>query len=470
MGLLDLFSSSSEPSSGGGFSLNSLLGTQVPEFLKANLTEDELKALQNQSNLTTGVGGLEGYVSQLYQNKSPLQKILGTYTGAAAGRQSPYTTSQENIFKALKGKELMQNITKTGLETTKLGMENKKLGWETGSIEDLIKNESDPEMQRMIATNPNKYVELKFASDPHFNKDVQPVVSAIGKPINQWDANDWAKYEGYLNRPTQADIEKTLPERAKTSYETGAKFPTQQSREDYLKTLTQISQPAPVPTAAQKEYKYNATPTLPSQPANEVKQGIPLIESSALAPKNKEQLLLDQPKVTDATEYALGTTRDIRNRIRTLLDNPNLKEAFGVGGVLKSYIPNQDAASAAADLETLKNQLFVEGITSMRNASKTGAAIGNVTEKEGTRFENLKASLQQKKKYVDIVAELEKLDKDMETTEKRVNNAYARVYRPAEFTLNPLYERGSYKAPISPSDIPTSGGAGGAWVIKKIGG
>ena len=453
--------------------LNNAVAPETPTFLQGLLSPEEQQKLKEAALPSAGIGALKGYASQLYQRKGWIPKLAGAVSGFEAGAKEPSMTMQENIFKALQGKQLMQNIEKTGLETQKLGLENKKLGWETGSVEDLIRAEQDPEMQRMIATNPSKYVELKFASDPHFNKDVQPVVAAIGKPVNMWTPNDWAIYEGYLNRPTQADIEKTLPERAKTAYETGAKFPTQQSREDFLKTISKVSQngvvPTPPATPAEKEYKYNAKLTLPNQPATEVKQGIPLVESSVIAPKNKEQLLLEQPKATDATEYALGTTRDIQNRIRMLLDNPNLKEAFGVGGVLKSYIPNQAAASAAADLETLKNQLFVEGITSMRNASKTGAAVGNVTEKEGARFENLRASLQQKKKFADIVSELERLDKEMAVTENRIKNSYNRVYRPAEFTINPLYERGSYKPPVSPVDIPTSGKPTGGWGIKKIG-
>jgi len=154
--LLDLFDSTSYPS-GGGLSLNSLLGTQVPKFLEANLTPEELKKLETQSNLQTAIGLGTGYASQLYQNKPMWQKLAGAYTGAATGRQAPYTASQEGIFKALTGKKLMGDVEK-------LKYENKKLGWETGSIEDMIRQETDPEMQRLIATNPNKYVELKLGT------------------------------------------------------------------------------------------------------------------------------------------------------------------------------------------------------------------------------------------------------------------------------------------------------------------
>jgi len=156
-GLLDLFSSSSP--TGGGLSLNSLLGTNVPEFLKRNLTDEELAQLQSKSNFQTAIGLGKGYASQLYQNKPAWQKVVGAYSGAAEGRQAPYTTTQEGIFKALTGKKLMGDVEK-------LGYENKKLGLETKSIEDIARNETDPEMQRLFAINPSKYAELKFATKP----------------------------------------------------------------------------------------------------------------------------------------------------------------------------------------------------------------------------------------------------------------------------------------------------------------
>jgi hypothetical protein len=156
MALLDDFFA---PSSSQGISLNSLLGTKVPAFLEANLTDEQKKALAAQSNFQTGVGALTGYASQLYQNKSPLEKLLGVYSGASSGRQAPYTATQDSLFKALTGKKLMGDVEKSQYE-------NKKLGLEAKAIEDLARNETDPEMQRLFAINPSKYAELKFGTRP----------------------------------------------------------------------------------------------------------------------------------------------------------------------------------------------------------------------------------------------------------------------------------------------------------------
>jgi hypothetical protein len=416
------------------------------------LTDEQKAALATQQNIGTGVGAVKGVIENW--NQGVLPAIAGGYFSGAAGRQAPVTNIISQKKTAVDISKGLQELEKLGYDTRKLKRE------ETGVQRMILSNADSPEAINNLLINPTEVVKADVASNPLYNKDLRTFASGYKNPdVKTWTTEDYRNFQTWSGLPSAADAQKEEVNRKRATYETGATFDKVLNKDEFLRQISLGTVPK-VGTQTQPEFKPAPAPTF-KQPAAEVKQGIPLIESSAITPKNKEQLLLDQPKATDGTEYALGTTRDIRNRVRFLLDNPNLKEAFGVGGVIKSYIPNQDAASAAADLETLKNQLFVEGITSMRNASKTGAAVGNVTEKEGSRFENLRASLQQKKKYEDIISELERLDKEMEVTEKRVNNAYTRVYRPAEFTLNPLYERGSYKAPVSSKNIPLNSPSGG---------
>jgi hypothetical protein len=175
MALLDDFFA---PSSSQGISLNSLLGTKVPAFLEANLTDEQKKALAAQSNFQTGVGALTGYASQLYQDKNPLQKLLGVYSGAASGRQAPYTTTQDNLFKALTGKKLMGDVEKQGYENFMLGAEAK-------SMKELIAQETDPVKQREMAANFKEYMKRKYGADPslrqvpEFDKQTMDLYGAI---------------------------------------------------------------------------------------------------------------------------------------------------------------------------------------------------------------------------------------------------------------------------------------------------
>ena len=413
------------------------------------LSPEEQERLKTQQLIGTGLGLATGIASNW--NKGVAGAALGGFTGASAGRQAPIDTVTKNYMTQTELAKMMQDIQKGQFETKKLQRE------EVGTL-GLINQY--PQYQNILLANPSEGVKAIAASNPEFNKDVTMFSRQTGKPIDTWTDKDFQNFGIYSQLPTSADAAKIEADRAKITYDTGIKFGGPlQTKETYFTGQPQ-GNIAGTPQGTPQATPAGKPSTGFKQPEKEVKTGVPLIESSAIAPKNKEQLLIEQPKATEATEYALNTTRNIRNAARRLLDNPSFKEAFGKDGVLKSYIPNTEAASAAAELETLKNQLFLQGITEMRNASQTGAAVGNVTEKEGGRFENLKASLQQKKKFSDIVSELERLDKEMETTEKRVSNSYNRTYRPAEFIIEPLYERGTYKAPASPRDVPLNSPAG----------
>jgi hypothetical protein len=438
------------------------LSKQNPELINLlGLTDEQKAALTTQQNIGTGAGILKGVLENYNQGLIP--SIAGGYFGGAAGRQAP-------VANIIQQKKTAVDISKGLQELEKLGYDTRKLKREEAGVQRMLVNSADnPEAINNLLINPTEVVKADVASSPLYNKDLRAFASGYKNPDPKtWTAEDYRNFQTWSGLPSTADAAKEEINRKKATYEIGAKFDKVLTKDEFLR---QISGGATPQAEVQPEYKPTPKPS-PSfkQPEKEIKQGLPLVESSAISPKNKEQLLIEQPKATAATEYALGTTRRIRNTINRILDNPNFSAAFGKDGVLLSYIPNTEAASAAAELETLKNQLFVEGITDMRNASQTGAAVGNVTEKEGSRFENLKGSLQQKKKFKDIVAELERIDKEMELAEGRVANAYSRTYRPADFIVDPLYARGSYKAPTSAKDVPLNSPSGGQgnWGIREI--
>jgi hypothetical protein len=168
------------------------------------------------------------------------------------------------------------------------------------------------------------------------------------------------------------------------------------------------------------------------------KNETPIINSAGISPKQKSELELARPQTFTAIENSLNTTRQARNTIREILNDSNFNMAFGIGGetVSKVYTP---AADVRAKLEQLRNQLFVEGITALRDASKTGAGVGNVTETEGKRFENLRGSLVQFQSADQARQELQRIEKELEASEGRINNAYSRVYGNTEFSVSPLF-------------------------------
>lgn len=79
-----------------------------------------------------------------------------------------------------------------------------------------------------------------------------------------------------------------------------------------------------------------------------------------------------------ATESALNRLAEEANALKAA---PGLGGITGIRGVLPD-IPGTDAANARAKLDTLKSQVAFGTLQAMRDASKTGGALGAVSEKE----------------------------------------------------------------------------------------
>lgn len=89
---------------------------------------------------------------------------------------------------------------------------------------------------------------------------------------------------------------------------------------------------------------------------------------------------------------ALGSMQSDMDRLATeanrLKEHPGLSKATGVMGWVPGVgglatIPGTDAANFKAGLETLKSQVAFGVLQNMRNNSKTGGALGQVSDKEG---------------------------------------------------------------------------------------
>lgn len=175
---------------------------------------------------------------------------------------------------------------------------------------------------------------------------------------------------------------------------------------------------------------------------------VPLIQSQGISGKAKEELRLAQPQTTGAVEAVVNTNRQMRAVIDELLANPGLADAFGLGGETLSKFPGSNAARVRALLERLGGNLFVDAITAMRNASKTGAAVGNATEKEGDKLQASRAALSQAQKASDAIKELTSLKSMLEQQEDIVVNAYNRTYGKGSFQFVPVTPPPNARKPL----------------------
>jgi hypothetical protein len=148
-----------------------------------------------------------------------------------------------------------------------------------------------------------------------------------------------------------------------------------------------------------------------------------------LTPKEIQKREASLPQARQSVKTVSNTMSVIGQTVDKLLANPN--GINGITGLFGGVTPAlTDAARAAkADLDQLKNLAFVQGLTELRAASKTGAGVGNVSNREGDRFENLKASLDRSQSKEDLEAALRKLKAQSEFTIQTMQEAFDETYQ-----------------------------------------
>lgn len=82
----------------------------------------------------------------------------------------------------------------------------------------------------------------------------------------------------------------------------------------------------------------------------------------------------------------------LASSVNELMNHPGIAGITGVRGKVPD-VPGTDAANARALLATIKSQVGFGVLQEMRNNSKTGGALGSVSNEEGKRLENNLAAL-----------------------------------------------------------------------------
>ena len=139
--------------------------------------------------------------------------------------------------------------------------------------------------------------------------------------------------------------------------------------------------------------------------------------------KTQQSIAKDQV-VRDYTFSELDRLKSAATEIR---DHPGLTGISGIQGKFPN-IPGGEAADAEALFETLKSQIAFSVLQNMRNNSKTGGALGQVSEKEIKFLENNLAALDKPQSYKAMKASLDKIVKYVDESKARIQSAYDAQY------------------------------------------
>ena len=126
---------------------------------------------------------------------------------------------------------------------------------------------------------------------------------------------------------------------------------------------------------------------------------------------------------TAALQGSMNSFDRLATAANEALNHPGLKSITGLRGVIPN-MPGSDAADAQAKMNTLKSQVGFGVLQDMRNNSKTGGALGAVSDAEGKRLEANLAALENAQSEQQMRESLKKIVDYADQAKGRMSNAY----------------------------------------------
>ncbi|PJR88758.1 hypothetical protein CN878_16695 [Ochrobactrum sp. 695/2009] len=152
--------------------------------------------------------------------------------------------------------------------------------------------------------------------------------------------------------------------------------------------------------------------------------------------------LATQPQAQSALNTTVSSLDRLEAAASEIENDPALGRITGWMGVLPNA-PGGSAASAQARLNTLKSQIGFTVLQAMREASKTGGALGAISDKENELLQNNLASLDQAQNEEDLRRELGKIREYVRGARQRLRDAYSQTYGGEAGTVQPTAPSGA---------------------------
>lgn len=172
--------------------------------------------------------------------------------------------------------------------------------------------------------------------------------------------------------------------------------------------------------------------------------GSPVLGDKAQAKATKDR---ERNQEMIQADSALGSLSDSVGRLQDaaqeIMGSDDLWRITGAVGQLPS-LPGQGAANLEAKLQNLKSQVGFAVLQAMRDASKTGGALGAISDKENELLQNNLAALSTKQSPEQFKTELQKIVDYAASIRDRSHQAYQQTYGQAPTLTKP-------RAPAAPA-------------------
>lgn len=141
----------------------------------------------------------------------------------------------------------------------------------------------------------------------------------------------------------------------------------------------------------------------------------------------REEIRVDPIEARSKVDALLDSMDRIRAGAEALMTHPGV----GLGTGITSYgnvIRGTPGANFAADLDSLKAQVAFQALQTMREASKTGGALGSITERELDRLEASLGALSEKQGTAQFQRNLANIASEIMRMQTNIERAYREKY------------------------------------------
>ncbi|MFY2643713.1 hypothetical protein ACOTDF_19310 [Achromobacter insuavis] len=137
-----------------------------------------------------------------------------------------------------------------------------------------------------------------------------------------------------------------------------------------------------------------------------------------------------------ALDSTVGSLDRLRERALAIKNNPALGSVTGVSGMFPNF-PGGDAADVQGDLDNLRSQVGFSVLQAMRDASKTGGALGAISDKENELLQNNLAPLMKKQSKEKTQQSLQEIIDYVDAAKGRLSSTYQQQYGNVTPQANP---------------------------------
>lgn len=165
-----------------------------------------------------------------------------------------------------------------------------------------------------------------------------------------------------------------------------------------------------------------------------------------VSPDQRRKLEEERPQATYALRSNTANLDRLEKSASDLLTHKGLSGITGIMGAVVN-IPGSAASDAEARLDTLKTQVFTNTLQAMRDASKTGGALGQVTDREGKRLEGALAALEKAQSLTAMKTSLREIVKIAQESKSRLTEQYNMTYPRERIQVIPPEGTAAQQAP-----------------------